>query len=88
MIDINIFIEIAADKEVCIGQALEKDEATRLALKAKGRKNKEKTCFLYGLTSLDGVQLFFKPYSLTYEQLKYVSRTYTRGTVYVTYLSR
>lgn len=88
MIDINIFIEIAADKEVCVGQALEKDEATRLALKAKSRKNKEKTCFLYGLTSLEGVQLFFKPYSLTYEQLKYVSRTYTRGTVYVTYLSR
>lgn len=88
MIDINIFIEIAADKEVCVGQALEKDEATRLALKAKSRKNKEKTCFLYGLTSLEGVQLFFKPYSLTYEQLKYVSRTYTRGTVYVTYVSR
>ena len=88
MININIFIEIAADKEVCVGQALERDEATRLALKAKSRKNKEKTCFLYGLTSLDGVQLFFKPYSLTYEQLKYVSRTYTRGTVYVTYLSR
>lgn len=88
MIDINIFIEIGSDKEVCVGQALEKDEATRLALKAKSRKNKEKTCFLYGLTSMDGVQLFFKPFSLTYDQLKYVSRTYTRGTIYVTYLSR
>jgi len=88
MIKVDVFIEIDAGKEVCVGQALEKDEATRLALKAKSRKNKEKTCFLYGLTSLDGVQLFFKPYSLTWEELKYVSRTYTRGTVYVTYLSR
>jgi len=88
MIDINIFIEIDAGKEVCVGQPLEKGEATRLALKAKRRKNKEKTCFVYGLTSLEGIRLFFKPYSLTHEQLKYVSRTYTRGTVYVTYVSR
>jgi hypothetical protein len=88
MIKLDVFVQVNQEEEVCVGQALEKDEATRLALRAKSRKNKKKTCFLYGLTFQDGVQVFFKPYSLTWEELKYVSRTYTRGTVYVTYASR
>lgn len=86
MINIDIFIQVAADKEVCVGQPLEKEEATRLALKAREtRHNKVKTSFVYGLTSLEGVQLFFKPISVTDGQLKYISKTYTKGMVYVTY---
>ena len=86
MENIEIFITVAPDKEVCVGQPLEKGEATRLALKAREtRHNKVKTSFVYGLTSLEGVQLFFKPVSVTDEQLKFISKTYTKGLVYVTY---
>lgn len=86
MNDINIFIEIEAGKEVCVGHPLERREATRLALKAREtRHNKVKTSFVYGLTSFEGVQLFFKPLSVNDEQLKYISKTYTKGLVYVTY---
>lgn len=86
MEDIELFIVIAPDKEVCVGQPLEKGEAIRLALRVREtRHNKVKTSFVYGLTSLEGVQLFFKPISVTDEQLKYISKTYTKGLVYVTY---
>jgi hypothetical protein len=86
MENIELFIMVAPDKEVCVGQALERDEATHLALKVKEtRHNKVKTSFVYGLTSLEGVQLFFKPISVTDEQLKYISKTYIKGLVYVTY---
>jgi hypothetical protein len=86
MEDIELFIVIAPDKEVCAGPALERDEATRLALKAREtRHNKVKTSFVYGLTSLEGVQLFFKPISVTDGQLKFICKTYTKGLVYVTY---
>jgi fibronectin type 3 domain-containing protein len=86
MIKIDVFIQVAPDKEVCVGQALERDEAIRLALKArKTRHNKVKTSFVYGLTSLEGVQLFFKPISVNDEQLKHISKTYTKGIVYATY---
>ena len=86
MNDINIFIQVDADREVCVGPALEREEATHLACKArKVRHNKVKTIFLYGLTSLEGVQLFFKPISVNDEQLKFISKTYTKGMVYVTY---
>ena len=86
MNDINIFIQVDADREVCVGQPLEKEEATRLALKVREtRHNKVKTIFLYGLTSLEGVQLFFKPLSINDKQLKFITKTYTNGMVYVTY---
>ncbi len=86
MNDINIFVQVDADREVCVGQSLEKEEATHLACKArKVRRNKVKTIFLYGLTSLEGVQLFFKPLSINDKQLKFITKTYTKGMVYVTY---
>lgn len=86
MENIELFITVAPDKEVCVGQPLERDEATHLALKAREtRHNKVKTSFVYGLTSLEGVQLFFKPISVTDKQLKFISKTYTKGLVYVTY---
>ena len=86
MENIKLFITVAPDKEVCVGQALEREEATRLALKAREtRHNKVKTSFVYGLTSLEGVRLFFKPISVNDEQLKFISKTYIKGLVYVTY---
>lgn len=86
MENIELFITVAPDKEVCVGQPLEREEATRLALKAREtRHNKVKTSFVYGLTSLEGVQLFFKPISVTDKQLKFIAKTYTKGLVYVTY---
>jgi hypothetical protein len=86
MENIELFISVDADKEVCVGSPLEREEATRLALKAREtRHNKVKTSFVYGLTSLEGVQLFFKPISVTDGQLKFISKTYTKGMVYVTY---
>ena len=86
MKNIELFITVAPDKEVCVGPALEREEATRLALKSREtRHNKVKTSFVYGLTSLEGVQLFFKPLSVSDVQLKYISKTYTKGIVYVTY---
>ena len=86
MENIELFIMVAPDKEVCVGPALEREEATRLALKAREtRHNKVKTSFVYGVTSLEGVQLFFKPISVNDEQLKHISKTYTKGIVYVTY---
>ena len=86
MENIELFITVASDKEVCVGQPLEKGEATRLALKVREtRHNKVKTSFVYGLTSFEGVQLFFKPLSVNDEQLKYITKTYAKGMVYVTY---
>ena len=86
MENIELFIMVAPDKEVCVGPALGREEATHLALRAREtRHNKVKTSFVYGLTSLEGVQLFFKPISVNDERLKFISKTYTKGMVYVTY---
>lgn len=86
MLNVELFIMTGPDKEVCVGQPFEREEATKLAVKArKTRKNKVKTTFIYGLTSLEGVQLFFRPLSISDEQLKFITKTYTKGMVYVTY---
>jgi hypothetical protein len=86
MEDIKLFILVDADREVCVGQSLEKEEATRLACKArKVRHNKKKTSFVYGVTSLEGIQLFFKPLSVDDTQLRFITEMYTKGMVYVTY---
>lgn len=83
--NINLFIMTGPEKEVCVGQPLKREEATKLAVKARKRRNKVKICFVYGLTSLEGVQLFFKPQSVSDKQLSFISKTYTKGMVYVTY---
>ena len=86
MEDIKLFILVDVDKEVCVGQSLEKEEATRLACKArKVRHNKVKTIFFFFFFSLEGVQLFFKLLSINDRQLKFITKTYTKGMVYVTY---
>lgn len=87
MLNVELFIMVGPDKEACVGQPLGREEATKLAIKARKtrRNNKVKTCFVYGLTSLEGIQLFFKPLSVSDEQLKFISKTYTKGMVYVTY---
>ena len=44
--DLKLFIMVGPDKEVCVGQPLEKEEATKLAVKARKTRH-NKICYTF-----------------------------------------